>query len=94
MTSSDVQARPILLVAMAGVAVRPGSFRIDRKFHVGMLEYGRRIDRPFECLVPSLSEQDARAAMDLVEIPASELPYRITVISNLEVGPQDLKIVE
>jgi glycosyltransferase involved in cell wall biosynthesis len=67
---------------------------VDRKFHVGMLEYARRADRPFECLLPRLSPEGSRTAMDLIEVPLAEVPYRIHVLSDLSAGPADMQIIE
>lgn len=51
---------------------------IDRKFHIGMKDYAKKIDAPLITLHPQAA-RDA-SIMDPVELKVSELPYRIVTI--------------
>ena len=84
----------ILVVALCGVEPRPHSFLVDRKFHEGMIGYVERLDCPFSCLMPSFTSAEASQAMDMVEVSASELPYRVNVLSKPLLGAESLRIIE
>ncbi len=90
---APARARTILVVAMSGVELRPKSVFIDRKFHVGMLEYMRRIDRPLACVVPRMSVGDVRG-MDHIDVPMEDVGYRLNVVSSLLLPPADRELVE
>lgn len=84
----------ILHVALSGVEVGTRSIVIDRKFHVGMLEYARRLDRPLACLVPRLLPHERREAIDHVEVPLDRLAYRVHVVPSTRVDREVRGIVE
>ncbi len=84
----------ILVVALCGVEPRSGSILIDRKFHEGMTGYVERLDRPFSCLMPRFSPAEASLAMDMIEIPTSELSYRVNVLEKPILGAESLRIIE
>jgi glycosyltransferase involved in cell wall biosynthesis len=73
----------IVHVAMSGIDPGPRSMFVDRKFHVGMVEYARRLDRPLACLVPRLSAEERRDAIDHVDVPLDDLPYAVHVIPSV-----------
>jgi glycosyltransferase involved in cell wall biosynthesis len=86
-------AKPILLVAQCGVAVRENSILVDRKFHTGVLEYLRRIDRRIACLLPRMTAEGERSAVDLVQVPRESLPYELHVVSGRLLTGDDLGVV-
>jgi glycosyltransferase involved in cell wall biosynthesis len=86
--------RMLLVVAMCGVDPRPTSVLIDRKFHSGMLEYVRRLGPRMSCLMPRMPASDVRRAMDGIEVPLSELPYRIHLVSSTQMGVEDRRVVD
>ena len=88
------RAGGILVVALCGVEPHPNSILIDRKFHEGMIGYVERLDRPFSCLMPRLTPAEASQAMDMIEVPISELPYRVNVLSKPLLGAESLRIIE
>jgi glycosyltransferase involved in cell wall biosynthesis len=58
-----------------------------------MLEYVRRLGRRLSCLMPRMSASDVRGAMDCVEVPLTELPYRIHLVSSTQMRADDRKVV-
>jgi colanic acid/amylovoran biosynthesis glycosyltransferase len=84
----------ILVVALCGVVPRPDSILIDRKFHEGMIGYVERLDRPFSCLLPRLASAEANDAMDMIEVPLAELPYRINVLESPILSADSLRVIE
>jgi colanic acid/amylovoran biosynthesis glycosyltransferase len=84
----------ILVVALCGVEPRLSSILIDRKFHEGMTGYVERLDRPFSCLMPRYSPAEASQAMDMIEIPKSELSYRVNVLEKPLLGAESLRSIE
>lgn len=86
--------RPVLFVAMSGVAPRAGAHLVDRKFHVGMLEFARRLGRPLSCLVPCMSPAEIARAIDAVEVPDAARPYEISTVSSVVLSPGDLPVLE
>ena len=84
----------ILVAALCGVEPRSHSILIDRKFHEGMNGYVERLDRPFSCLMPRFTAGEASQAMDTIEIPMSELSYRVNVLEKPLLGAESLRIIE
>jgi len=84
----------ILVVALCGVEPRPRSILIDRKFHEGMTGYVERLDLPFSCLMPRYTSAEASQAMDMIEIPTSELSYRVNVLEKPLLGAESLRVIE
>ena len=58
--------------------VEGGLFRVDRKFHVGMLQYASAVDVPLVTVHPE--SVAGRDAIDTIEVPCNELPYRVLTI--------------
>src|SRR5277367_2157058 len=84
----------ILVVALCGAEPRLHSILIDRKFHEGMIGYVERLDRPFSCLLPCYTPSEASQAMDMVEVPISELPYRVNLLERALLSAESLHIIE
>ena len=84
----------ILVLALCGTELRPRSILIDRKFHEGMMGYVERLDRPFSCLMPRFTPAEASQAMDMIEVPISELPYRVNLLEKPLLGADSLRIIE
>ena len=61
-------------------AIQGAHLRIDRKFHLGMLNYASHIAPPITSLHPML--RSGQAIMDAIEVPLSELPYAITIFET------------
>lgn len=55
-----------------------GLLRIDRKFHLGMQAYVEKIRAPLLTIHPETSP--GTAIMDAIEVPCSELPYRVMTV--------------
>lgn len=84
----------ILVVALCGAEPRPRSILIDRKFHEGMIGFVERLDRPFICVLPRLSPADAQHAMDMIDVPMSELPYRINLLDQPISSAASLRVIQ
>ena len=84
----------ILVVTLSGVELRSASILIDRKFHEGMIGFVERLDRPFSCLMPRLTSAEAGHAMDMIEVPKSELPYRVNALEKPLLSAESLRIIE
>lgn len=82
-----------LVIATCGVEIRPRSILIDRKFHSGMMEYVRRLDRPLACVVRRLPPEQVHRAMDHVEVSSADLPYRVHTVSPGEMTQEDRRVV-
>jgi glycosyltransferase involved in cell wall biosynthesis len=61
-------------------SLRDGVYRVDRKFHVGMCEYAARIRAPILAINPDA--QDAPEAMDMIDVPVSDLPYGVLLLKT------------
>jgi len=59
-------------------STRDGIFRVDRKFHSGMLQYVDSIDAPITTIHPMVAE--GAAIMDPIELPVDQLPYRVLTL--------------
>ena len=55
-----------------------GILKVDRKFHVGMQTYADKIRVPITTVHPEAAPDDT--TMDLIEVPCSDLKYRIVTI--------------
>lgn len=60
------------------------TFRVDRKFHVGMSEYASKIQAPLVTVHPECIA--GREAMDMVDVPCGDLPYRVMILRTDERG--------
>lgn len=85
---------PIVHVGTCGVDPGPRSLLIDRKFHDGMLEYVMRLDRPLACLVPQLSPDERREAIEYVDVPLDEIPYRVHVVPSTRLDLRVRRIMD
>jgi glycosyltransferase involved in cell wall biosynthesis len=60
--------------------------KVDRKFHVGMQNYAAQIQTPLTTINPEMAP--GQTIMDLIEVPCSELSYRvITIKTDAALGP-------
>lgn len=87
------RVRPIVFVALCGVEPRQRSLLVDRKFHTGMLEFARLIDRPLACVLPALTDSERAQAIDPVEVPLAELPYEVRVIPRTRIDADVLGVL-
>jgi glycosyltransferase involved in cell wall biosynthesis len=55
-----------------------GVFKVDRKFYVGMQTYAEKIRMPLTTVHPEMSPD--QAVMDVIEVPCSELSYRVMTV--------------
>jgi glycosyltransferase involved in cell wall biosynthesis len=58
-----------------------GVLRVDRKFHVGMLEYARKIRAPLLTVNPE-SIPVMPEVMDMVDVPSNEIPYGVMLLKT------------
>lgn len=72
----------ILIVALCGAEPRANSVIMERKFHDGMLGFVERLDVPIACLLPRLTADETGVAIDSIEVPLEELPYRIYYVDR------------
>jgi colanic acid/amylovoran biosynthesis glycosyltransferase len=70
----------IVMIHANPAALRGGLLTVDRKFHVGMLRYAELIHSPIVAINPPL--QDSQVIMDAIEVPTSNLPYRIATAQS------------
>jgi colanic acid/amylovoran biosynthesis glycosyltransferase len=59
-------------------SIDDGVFRVDRKFHVGMLEYTRKIRAPLVTVHPEMVP--GMQVMDMIGVPLDELPYGVMTL--------------
>jgi glycosyltransferase involved in cell wall biosynthesis len=81
------------VVALCGAEERAGAVLLDRKFHVGMLGYVQRMERPMACLLPPRTAAEIAAPAGSVWVPRADLPYRVSVVSGHRLGPADRALV-
>ena len=75
------------------VRIDNGVFRADRKFHVGMLEYARKIRAPIVTVNPERSP-GMQEPMDMVDVPCDELPYEVMTLKTntaMQLLPEEAK---
>lgn len=77
----------ITIIALCGASVDGQMLRINRKFHVGMIEYARRLPGPVACVLPQLTASQAAETIDLVEVPREGLDYQIYLVPDRQCGP-------
>src|SRR5271154_1361867 len=65
---------PLVMVHLNGARIDNGVFKVDRKFHLGMLAYAEKIKAPLVAINP---HAEGNTTMDLIEVPLSQLPYRV-----------------
>ena len=82
----------ITLIALCGVRQTAGTFRINRKFHTGMLEYVRRLPLPLACVLPDLQGGEPDD-IDSIDLRREGLPYVVRVVSGVEPTAADLRIL-
>lgn len=69
---------PLVMVHANHARIDGGALTVDRKFHVGMLDYAEKIKAPLVTLNPQ-APRDA-VIMDPIVINFAELPYRIVTV--------------
>jgi colanic acid/amylovoran biosynthesis glycosyltransferase len=82
------------MVALCGAEPRADSLVIDRKFHEGMIGFTERLDYPLCCLIPQYTLAETRNAMDMVEVPLSDLPYGVKFLSSPPLSREGVQIIE
>src|SRR6188768_2482836 len=65
----------LALVHANPVSIENGMLRVDRKFHLGMLNFVQQMRLECCSLNPRLHQ--GQRIMDQIEVPVRELPYRI-----------------
>jgi colanic acid/amylovoran biosynthesis glycosyltransferase len=60
--------------------IENGVLKVDRKFHVGMQSYADQIRTPLTTVHPEMTPD--QAVMDLIEVPVSELSYRVMTVKT------------
>lgn len=65
----------VTMVHANPAAIQDGRLRIDRKFHVGMLNYAKHMPLPITTVHPAI--RPGQLIMDAIELPLSELPYAV-----------------
>src|SRR6187551_2835529 len=68
----------LALVHANAVSIENGMLRVDRKFHLGMLNFVQQMKLECCSLHPQL--RDGQRIMDQIELPVRELPYRIQAV--------------
>jgi colanic acid/amylovoran biosynthesis glycosyltransferase len=67
----------LVMVHSNTAKVESGVLNVDRKFHVGMLNYAKAIRSPLVTIHPA---NEGESIMDPVQIPITELPYQVMII--------------
>ena len=70
----------LTMIHANGARVDDGVFRVDRKFHSGMVAYAEAINAPLTTVHPM--NQSGAEAMDTIEIPCRDLPYRVMTLKT------------
>jgi glycosyltransferase involved in cell wall biosynthesis len=84
----------ILIVALCGAEPRANSVVLERKFHDGMLGFVERLDVPIACLLPQLTAAETDAAIDSIEVPLEDLPYRINYVDRPAPTSDNMRTIE
>jgi len=69
----------LTMVHANGARIDNGVFRVDRKFHTGMVAYAQAIDTPLTTVHP---ENQGAEAMDSISVPCDELPYKVMTLKT------------
>ncbi len=69
----------LTMIHSNSASVDGGVFRVDRKFHIGMLCYAESIRTPLATVHPQTAGPHA---MDMVELRCDELPYQVLTIKT------------
>ncbi len=83
----------LTMIHLNRARVDNGVFRVDRKFHVGMTEYARKIRAPLLTVHPE-SIPSVQEPMDMVDIPCDELTYRVMTLKTdaaMRLAPEEAK---
>lgn len=75
---AEYAASMLTMVHQNPARVVSGRFRVDRKFHTGMLRYVSAIRAPLVTVHPE--GRDGKDAIDTIEVSLDELPYGVVVI--------------
>src|SRR5271166_7117643 len=68
----------LVMVHNNSAKIDNGVFKVDRKFHVGMQTYAENIRAQLLTINPELAPDEA--IMDLIEVPLSQLSYRVATV--------------
>lgn len=68
----------ITMIHHNSAKIENGVFKVDRKFHVGMQTYAENIKAPLLTIHPEAAPGEA--TMDRIEVPLSDLSYRVMTI--------------
>jgi colanic acid/amylovoran biosynthesis glycosyltransferase len=82
--------KPVTVIGLCGIEPMRDTVRINRKFHTGMVEYTRRLRNPVVCILP----RQARADLDVIEVPRNELPYGVYPVESRNVNSGDMPILD
>ena len=69
----------LTMVHANGARIDNGVFRVDRKFHTGMVAYAKAIKAPLLTVHP---ENQGAEAMDTISIPCEDLPYQVMTLKT------------
>jgi glycosyltransferase involved in cell wall biosynthesis len=67
------------MIHLNSAKIENGSLKVDRKFHLGMKAYAEGIRAPLLTVNPEAKDA---ATMDLIEVPLSDLPYRVITLKT------------
>lgn len=77
--SQQMHRDEIALVHSNPVLIEHGVLRVDRKFHLGMLNFVEQLKLP--CCTMNPAGQFGQLIMDQIEVPMASLPYRVQAIT-------------
>jgi len=93
-SAGDARPRAVVVVALCGVGAQGDAFRLDQKFHAGMLDYARRLRGPLACILPHMTSAEADRPAGTVTVPAAGLPYRVHEVSGVDGGAADQRVID
>ena len=70
----------LTMIHANGARVDNGMFRVDRKFHTGMVAYAQTIHAPLTTVHPE--NQAGSEAIDTIAVPVKDLPYRVMTLKT------------
>jgi colanic acid/amylovoran biosynthesis glycosyltransferase len=71
----------ITIVALCTAYSDGRVLHVNRKFHTGMREFVERLKAPVACILPERDPRRDPAAIDIIEVPLHELPYRVHLVN-------------
>jgi glycosyltransferase involved in cell wall biosynthesis len=72
--------RPIAIVSECPAGVEGTDALMDRKFHLGMLQYRSRLERPLRVIVPRADQHNLSESLEHERIGIDDLPYELVAI--------------